>query len=69
MSNRSRFEINHDCFYEIERHPLEFRVTLIEFLGTMSEESIQRLRRFGLIYEGTRHHSDPWPKQEASHGE
>lgn len=58
MSQRSLFEINHDCYSEIKRYPEAFTEHLQRFLSSGDKESAQALEFFGFRFFGRRHHSD-----------
>ena len=60
MSVRSLFEINHDLAWRIEEHSAMFVEDLIRFISSGSTDAAETLSGYGLIFRGTRHHSESY---------
>jgi hypothetical protein len=58
MSNRTIIEINHDMSHKIRDNPAAIGEEIAEYTRSVSHESADRLRRYGINVLGTVHHSD-----------
>ena len=63
MSNRSLLEFNHDYAHAIISKPDLFMAALASFLRSADDRQAEDLRRFGITWHGTRHHSEPWAER------
>ena len=63
MSNRSLLEFNHDFAHTITSKPELFMASLASFLRSADDRQMEALKRFGITWHGTRHHSEPWAER------